>query len=197
MTQQPAEEQLLIKRCQKGERDALDELVRRYYQRAYQFAYRLSGDSDTAADLVIEAFTRVYLNIHRFRQDSLFSTWLFRILTNCFLDLKKKDKGRKVESLDTLVQSEEGMVQKEYEDQSEPPEAGIERDEKAFWLAKAIESLPEYQRVMIVMYHIENMSYEEIAQVLDLPLGTVKSRLNRARLTLRELLSSAEELFLR
>jgi len=197
MNHEPLDERLLIKRCQKGERDALDELVRRYYQRAYQFAYRLCGDSETAADLVVEAFTRVYLNIQNFRQDSLFSTWLFRILTNCFLDMKKKEKGRKLESLDFLVQTEEGTVPKEYEDQSGSPEIGVERDEKARWLAKAIENLPDYQKAMIVMYHIENMSYEEIAQVLDLPLGTVKSRLNRARLTLREMLSPVEELFLR
>jgi RNA polymerase sigma-70 factor (ECF subfamily) len=182
----------LIERAQRGDRDAVNQLVVKYQARAYQYAYRLTGNSDDAADLVAEAFVRVYTALPRFRKDSQFTTWLFRIVTNCFLDAKKKAARKPTDQL------EDGWVGADAEstivDQESPVEAS-ERSEREEIMQKAIEQLPEYQRAMIVMFHVENLSYEDIAATLDLPIGTVKSRLNRARLALREILEPYEELF--
>lgn len=191
----PIEEIRLIERCQKGDRTSLDELVQRYQGRAYQFAYRISGDMETASDLVAEGFVRAYLNIKNFRKDSRFSTWLYRIITNCFLDLQKRERIRQHDSIEALVQTEEGAVSKQFTSDEKAPSTMLEENVRNEALSKAIAKLPEYHKVMIVMYHFENLSYEEIAEAMDMPVGTVKSRLNRARLTLRGLLEPVEELF--
>jgi RNA polymerase sigma-70 factor (ECF subfamily) len=183
---------VLIQRAQKGDRRAIDELVSKYQARAYQFAYRLTGNQDDAADLVAEAFVRVYTALPRFRRDSQFSTWLFRIVTNCFLDAKKKENRRPTDQLEDAwldADARSTIVQ------PDSPEETSEKAEREEIMSRAISKLPEYQRAMIVMFHIENLSYEEIAGTLDLPVGTVKSRLNRARLALREILEPYEELF--
>lgn len=195
MSSASADDLRLIDRCLKGDRNALDDLVRKYQQRTYQFAYRLTNDMDAASDLTAETFVRAYTNLHRFRQESQFSTWLFRILTNCFLDQKKKDKLRKHQSLEDLVTTGEGEVERQFESEQDSPLEEAEKGERNRLLVRAIRKLPDYQRAMIVMYHVEMLSYEEIAATLDLPIGTVKSRLNRARLALRELLEPVEELF--
>jgi len=183
----------LIERAQRGDRDAVNQLVTKYQARAYQFAYRLTGNPDDASDLVAEAFVRVYTALPRFRRDSQFSTWLFRIVTNCFLDAKKKTDRKPTDQLEDAwvdVDAKTTIVEQE-----SPVEAS-ERGEREEILQRGIEKLPEYQRAMIVMFHIENLSYEDIAAALDLPIGTVKSRLNRARLALREILEPYEELFI-
>lgn len=191
----PIEEIRLIERCQKGDRTSLDELVQRYQGRAYQFAYRISGDTETASDLVAEGFVRAYMNIKSFRKDSRFSTWLYRIITNCFLDLQKRERIRQHDSIEALVQTEEGAVSKQFTSDEKAPSTVLEENIRNEALLKAIAKLPEYHKVMIVMYHFENLSYEEIAEAMDMPVGTVKSRLNRARLALRGLLEPVEELF--
>ena len=183
---------VLIDRAQRGDRDAIDQLVAKYQARAYQFAYRLSGNQDDAADLVAEAFVRVYTALPRFRKDSQFSTWLFRIVTNCFLDQKKKETRRPTDQLEDAwldADAKSTIVA------PDSPEEASERTEREAVMAKAIEKLPDYQRAMIVMFHLENLSYEDIAKTLDMPVGTVKSRLNRARLALREILEPYAELF--
>ena len=191
----PIEEIRLIERCQKGDRTSLDELVQRYQGRAYQFAYRISGDTETASDLVAEGFVRAYMNIKNFRKDSRFSTWLYRIITNCFLDLQKRERIRRHDSIEALVQTEEGAVSRQFISEEKSPPTVLEENIRNEALSKAIAKLPEYHKVMIVMYHFENLSYEEIAEAMDMPVGTVKSRLNRARLALRGLLEPVEELF--
>jgi RNA polymerase sigma-70 factor (ECF subfamily) len=182
----------LVERAQRGDRDAVNQLVTKYQARAYQFAYRLTGNPDDASDLVAEAFVRVYTALPRFRRDSQFTTWLFRIVTNCFLDAKKKATRKPTDQLeDAWLDADANSTIVE---QESPIEAS-ERAERDQIMQQAIEKLPDYQRAMIVMFHVENLSYEDIAATLDLPIGTVKSRLNRARLALREILEPYEELF--
>lgn len=182
----------LIERAQRGDRDAVNQLVLKHQARAYQFAYRLTGNPDDAADLVAEAFVRVYTALPRFRKDSQFTTWLFRIVTNCFLDARKKESRRPTDQLeDTWLEADAKSTIVE----SESPVEASERSEREEVMQKAIGQLPDYQRAMIVMFHVENLSYEDIAATLDLPIGTVKSRLNRARLALREILEPYQELF--
>ena len=195
MSHEQTDDAKLVERCQKGDREAINELVRKYKDTTYQFAYRLTLDPDDAADLTAETFCRVYTAMPRFRRESRFSTWLYRIVTNCFLDMKKREKHRRHASLDELTQTTEGTVQKEFEAQEGSPVESSERVEREQIMSTAIGELPDHQRAMIVMYHVEMLSYEEIASALDMPVGTVKSRLNRARLALREILEPYEELF--
>lgn len=189
------EDSLLIERAQKGDRNALDSLVRKHERRAYQYAFRLTSNPDEAADVVSDAFVRVFSALQNFKGQSAFSTWLYRILTNCYLDIRKKEKNRQAMSLETTIMTDEGEMERQIEDDAPSPHDLFERGNREQAVEAAVSQLPEYQRAMIVMYHGENLSYEEIAEALDLPIGTVKSRLNRARLSMRQLLVPDEELF--
>ena len=190
-----AEEKALIERCKRGDLAAFNDLVRKYEKQVYNFAYRLTGNYDDANDVAQDAFLRVFNAIGTFRGDSSFSTWLFRITTNVFLDERKKAKAHPQTSLDEYLEFGESSVARQIEDPSPTPEAVLEESERALILSKAVSDLPEYQRAMVTLYHSQQKSYEEIAEIMDLPIGTVKSRLNRARLALKEKLSGIRELF--
>jgi len=194
MTERDVEDHMLISRAQAGDQPALNVLIRKYEARAYQYAFRLTRSPEIAADVVAEAFVRIFNALPNFKGQSSFGTWMYRILTNCFLDMKKKDKGRTV-SLESAITTEEGEVERQFEDPAPNPAESFEKHDRDRRIERAIRALPEYQRAMIVMYHGESMSYDDMAAALDLPVGTVKSRLNRARMTLRELLARDEELF--
>ena len=190
-----AEEKALIERCKRGDVAAFNDLVRKYEKQVYNFAYRLTGNYDDANDVAQDAFLRVFNAIGTFRGDSSFSTWLFRITTNVFLDERKKAKAHPQTSLDEYLELGESSVARQIEDPAPTPEAVLEESERALILSKAVSDLPEYQRAMVTLYHSQQKSYEEIAEIMDLPIGTVKSRLNRARLALKEKLSGIRELF--
>lgn len=195
MTQSYPDDSILIARSQKGDRQAFDDLIRKHEKRAYQYAFRLTSNPEEAGDVVADAFVRVFSALHNFKGQSAFTTWLYRILTNCFLDMRKREKSRPTTSLEAALVTDEGDLERQVEDDSATPHQEAEKSERERAVEKAVALLPEYQRAMITMYHVENLSYEEIAESLDLPIGTVKSRLNRARLSLRELLVGDEELF--
>ncbi len=196
MSSADAEESLLILRSQKGDRDAMDALVRKYERYIYQFAFRLCGDANLAEDLTSDTFVRAFTHIQTFRRESLFKTWLTRILLNGFYDYCKQAKRQTAESLEALGEgSLEGAPKKERASSDPTPDAILEKEQRSRLLQRAILQLPHDQRIIIVMYHIQDLKYEEIADALGIPVGTVKSRLNRARLNLREILSSHRELF--
>jgi RNA polymerase sigma-70 factor (ECF subfamily) len=178
-------DQILVEKAQKGDQNALNELIRKYQDRTYVYAYRLTRNQDDACDVVADAFLRVNNAIKNFKGNSAFSTWLYRIVTNCYLDRRKRDN----------VQHEQEEITREIEDPGDTPDESAERNQREVMLQKALNKLPEFQKAMIIMFHAEQQTYEEIAEALDLPLGTVKSRLNRARISLRELLVENEELF--
>ncbi len=188
-------DQQIIGRCKGGDRNAFNELMGRYEKKVYNYAFRLSGNYDEANDIASEAFVRVYNSLANFRGDSSFITWLFRIVTNVYLDERKRKRIRPQHSIEELVELEETSVHRQVEDPGPTPAQRAEEQERREILQRAIASLPDYQRMMIVMYHMESRSYEEIADTLSLPIGTVKSRLNRARLALRDLLLPEQEHF--
>ncbi|MFM9874289.1 MAG: RNA polymerase sigma factor [Fimbriimonadaceae bacterium] len=187
---------ILIERAQGGDRSALNELVTLYEERAYKYAFRLTRNQDMAADVVADAFVRINSALKNFRGQSAFGTWLYRIVTNCYLDRKKRDKEARNVSLDSTLQVGTGEVERQWEDTADGPVEIAERNEREHAMQVALAQMPEYQQAMLVMYHVESLSYEEIAETLDLPIGTVKSRLNRARVALRDILSQQSELFL-
>jgi RNA polymerase sigma-70 factor (ECF subfamily) len=188
MSKVQADDGLLIDRSRSGDLTAFDQLVSKHRQRAYQYAFRLTRDPEEASDIVAESFIRMYKALDNFKGDSAFTTWMYRIATNCFLDIRKKKRSKPSISLEATVQTNDGEVAYQFEDTTASPHDQAERTEAMSAVQQAVELLPEYQKAIIVMYHAEMRSYEEIAETLRLPIGTVKSRLNRARLSLRTLL---------
>lgn len=189
------DERAIIERCKQGDVSAFDELVRRYEKQVFNFAYRMTQNYDDASDIASDAFMKVYNAIESFRGDANFSTWLFRIVTNLYLDSRKRSKAHMNIPLDEYIDLEESTVARQIEDPSPSPLHQIEAMERAGVLDGAINELPEYQRIMVFLYHTQCKSYEEIAEIVGLPIGTVKSRLNRARLALKKRLEPVRELF--
>ncbi|MER3496905.1 MAG: RNA polymerase subunit sigma-24, partial [Armatimonadota bacterium] len=193
------EDRVLVERAQGGDRNALHALIRKHQERAYQYAFRLTRNPEESADVVADSFVRVANAIRNFKGNSAFTTWLYRIITNCYLDQRKRERNRQTLSLDTPSGGgglgEESESSREIVDERMNTGRDVESLQRQAIIGRALLQLPEFQRAMIVMYHLEERSYEEIALALDLPLGTVKSRLNRARLSLRELLADHGELF--
>jgi RNA polymerase sigma-70 factor (ECF subfamily) len=190
-----AEEQALIARCKDGDINAFDELVRCFQKRVYNFAYGIAGNYDDANDVAQEAFVRVFNSIGTFRGDANFTTWIYRIVTNVYLDERKKAKSHRHVSLDEYIDLDENSVSRQIEDESPLPDEVAENKERNQIVRTAINSLPDYQRIIMTLYHLHDRSYEEIAEILHLPIGTVKSRLNRARQALKEILETNTELF--
>ncbi|MHB9037484.1 MAG: RNA polymerase sigma factor [Armatimonadota bacterium] len=190
-----AEEQALIQRCKDGDICAFDELVTRFQKRVYNFAYGIAGNYDDANDVAQEAFVRVFNSIGTFRGDANFTTWIYRIVTNVYLDERKKAKSHRQTSLDEYIDLDENSVSRQIVDESPLPDDIAESKERNQAVRAAINALPDYQRVIMTLYHLHDRSYEEIADILHLPIGTVKSRLNRARQALKEILELQPELF--
>jgi len=186
---------ILVEQVQNGNSQAMDTLVFRHKATAYQFAHRLTHDRDLAADVVAEAFVRMYRSSHSFRGQSSLTTWLYRIVTNCFLDMRKKASRRQTLSLAWMLDRNEGGPETMASARSRDPYSLLIAGEQNRSIAEKTAHLPDFQRIIIQLYHVEMRSYEEIAEILDLPLGTVKSRLNRARLSLRQSLKSDRSLF--
>ena len=189
------DERELIERSRRGDMAAFDILVRRYEKHIFSVAYRFNGSYEDAADSVQETFLRAWNNLKSFRGDAAFSTWLHRIATNYLLDSRKRSRLRPQRSLDEVIALEENNVARQYEDTSPTLQEHVEGQERQEVLAHAIMRLPEAQRIMVLLYHTEGRSYEEIVEITGMPMGTVKSRLNRARLALREMLAPSAELF--
>lgn len=189
-----SEDQRLVQRVRSGDFSAMDELVQRHYRSVFNLAFRLSGSYDDAQDIVSEAFIRVHNALPNFRGDANFTTWLYRIVKNVFLDERKKQRVRSHSSLEEMIDLEDSAVSRQVEDPNPGPHWVVERGERADTIQSAVRTLPEAQRVMIALYHFQHRSYEEIAEIMGLPIGTVKSRLNRARLALKSKLSDTKEL---
>jgi len=183
---------LLVKRAQDGDRNALSELVYRYERKTYNLAYRLMGNHADASDAAQEALVRVCLRLHNFRGDSAFSTWLFRVVTNTCLDELRRRGRLRHASLDDVLPLEEGAVQRQAPDEADSPVEHAERQEVQAAVQRAIKRLPDEYRVVVVMRDIQGLSYHEIAALLGTTLGTIKSRLHRARQALRAILRSTE-----
>lgn len=197
LSQEAIAELVLLDRCKAGDQSAWSTLVRRYEKSVYKFAYSLCRNHEEAGDIAGQVFLRLYQNLHTFRNEASFTSWLFRIVRNTYLDLCVRPAHRSHLSLDSGPNNDaEPAAGRDIMDPSPTPEAICMEHETASLLSKAIHHLPAYQRQVLRMYHSEGKSYEEIAEATGLSIGTVKSRLNRARNMLRERLSSSQETFL-
>lgn len=177
----------LIEATREGDEAAFAEIVGRYRNPITNYLYRFLNDYDEAVDLAQETFVRVYFAIERYHTDYAFSTYIYRIATNLAISEIRRRKRRSILSLTGLFQSE-GDETSEFQppDTRSLPDENIIDDERSAVIARAIATLPPKYRVPIVLRDIEGKSYEEIAGILELGLGTTKSRISRARALLKE-----------
>ncbi len=180
----PTDEEL-IERFQKGEMYAYDLLVQRYKDQLINFAYRFLSDLEDSEDVVQETFLRVYRKKNAYRNVAKFSTWIYTITGNLAKTELRKRKRRKLFSI-----SNASFSDKDYDipDTECGPEEKTDSLIKDTIIQKAIDSLSIKFREMIIMRDIQELSYEEISEIAQIPLGTVKSRINRGRLKLQEIL---------
>ena len=178
------DEQAIIERVLAGDNNAFGELVEAYQTKVYNLALRMCGSQDDAFDLAQEAFFRAWRGLSGFQQESAFSTWLFRLTANVCLDWLRAKKRRPTVSL-TSVDDEGEETQLDVADPAKGPEELLLAAEDRAALARAMNALPVEYREILTLRAINDLSYTEIAAVLKLREGTVKSRLSRARLALR------------
>ncbi len=170
----------LITRARSGDETAFRALLDKYERAVYSICLRMIRNRDEAADLAQEAFIKVFAMLERYNPSYAFSSWLFKITSNLCIDYLRK---RRIETfaMDEPISGDHGDIQRQYEAPDLDPEQRYIRNEKMERLGEAIENLPPHYRIMLILRHQENLSYEEIADSLDIPLGTVKARIHRAR----------------
>ncbi len=186
------DEAKLIQAAQRGDVNAFNELVLAYQERVYNLARRIMGDPASAADATQEAFIAAYQSIERFRGGS-FKSYLMRIVSNKCYDELRRRKRRPVKSFDDFGELDED-ANPALSNGSAGPEEHAERQAVARLIQTGIETLPPHQRITLVLSDVQGMNYQEIAAVTGVRLGTVKSRLARARVSLRDYLREQEEL---
>jgi RNA polymerase sigma factor (sigma-70 family) len=177
----------LISASQNGDLNAFNILVKRYERRIYGLCYRLLGDQENAADVTQEVFLSVFRHIRTFNGGPL-APWILRIASNACFDHLRARRRRPSESLDYAWNDEENPSSFELADSAERPEETVLRHELGASIIEALQQLHPDQRSVIVMSDIQDLSYEEIAQISGVALGTVKSRISRGRARLREIL---------
>lgn len=190
---EPHPDDALVRRVQAGDVDAFDTLVHRHQDRIFNLCLWVIGDRDEAADAAQDAFVRAYRFLPKFRGDSSFGTWVGRIAVNVARDAATR-RGRAPRPFSTF-EDEEGEQFFDPPSKAPPPGDAMLRDERRQVVRRALALLPEHHRVVLVLFDLQGHAYEEVAAMLNLPLGTVKSRLNRARAALREALREDLELF--
>ena len=172
---------------------AFEALILKHEKIVYNVALRMMDHSEDAKDISQEVFLKAYRNIKNFDERAAFSTWLYRITYNTCIDEMRKRKGKQSYSLEEEMENEEGSMQRQIADEGETPEESILREEQKSEIIQALESLSAEHKAAIILRDIKGLSYEEIAEILDLSLGTVKSRISRARNQLKsEILKSRE-----
>jgi RNA polymerase sigma-70 factor (ECF subfamily) len=170
----------LIARARSGDEAACRVLLTRYERAVFTICLRMLRSREEAEDLAQEAFMKVFAMLDRYDPSYAFAAWLFKITSNLCIDTIRKRRLDTV-PMDDPLRSEKGEYARQYEAPGDNPETLVIKDERSKRLSDAIESLPPHYRIMILLRHQEDLSYEEIAQVLEVPLGTVKARIHRAR----------------
>lgn len=178
----------LMERLKDGDMSAFDEIVEKHKVSLINFAYRFVGNRETAEDIAQETFIRIYNNANRYRSDKAgLRTWMYRIAANlCKNELRSRKRRSKV-LVSPAMGDQEGIynIMENTPDDSPGADSQLEEKELQNILSSAISRLPEKLRAVLILRDIEGMAYDEISQILKKPTGTIKSRLNRARLMLK------------
>lgn len=188
------EDDVLVRRARGGDEQAYTELVEKYQRALYFHIMKMIKDKEQVNDLVQEAFVKAFDNLNTYSTNYAFSTWLYRIATNHTIDYLRKKKLKTL-SIDEPMKTRDGEMQMQLEDESARTDRNIIRKQRQDIVQNAIEDLPPKYRKVIEMRHMEEKSYQEIADVLDLPLGTVKAHIFRARELLYKALKDKREKF--
>ncbi len=183
------DEQSLILRSQAGDIEAFNELVEQYQRLVYNVAYRMLGDAGIAEDITQDTFLSAYRAIPRFKGSSI-KGWLIRIATNRCHDYFRRNRRSRSVSLENLLMQTDLV---DMTDKSESPEDYATRLELGRVLNVGLACLPEEQRLIVILHDVQELSYEEVAEVVGCSLGTVKSRLNRGRNRLKQFLREKRE----
>ncbi len=174
----------LIEKFNNKNKEAFEELIQRYQHKVYNTTFRMLGNHEDALDMAQEAFIRVYKSLANFKQNSSFSTWLFRITTNiCRDELRKRQ--RKLKTLSISGGEEKNKIILEDDEKNNPEKISMSQ-ELSITIQEKVNQLPTEQKMVFVLREFQDLSYQEIADILDISIGTVKSRLSRARKALRE-----------
>lgn len=174
----------LITKAIGGREDGFEELVRRYQRPITAYIYRMLNDYESSLDVTQEVFIKVYNSLERYSSDYKFSTWLYRIAHNAAIDYMRRNSAN-LQSLET--ETADGAYQLQIESPLLTPEQERERSEWRSEIEAVVKCLPAVYRELILLRHAQDLSYDEIAEVTNLPLGTVKNRLFRAREMMREI----------
>lgn len=176
-------DETLIAQFQKGNVQAFDVLVRRYKDQLLNYVFRFVGNRVDAEDIVQETFLRVYKNKHYYKEIAKFSTWVYTIAGNLAKTELRRRKRRKIFSVSNFVNDERDF---DIPDTARNPEKEVDSSMKDDVIQRTIEKLPPKFKEVILLRDVQGFAYEEISQILNIPLGTVKSRVNRGRLKLQE-----------
>jgi RNA polymerase sigma-70 factor (ECF subfamily) len=177
----------LIEATKQGDESAYAEIVHRYRNPIVNYLYRFLNDYEEAVDLAQETFVRVYFAIDRYHTEYAFSTYIYRIATNLAISELRRRKRRRLMSLTGLFQSDsDDATEFQPRDERQLQDDGLVEDERSKVIARAIAALPEKYRVPIILRDVEGRSYEEIAEIMELGLGTTKSRISRGRGLLKD-----------
>jgi len=183
-----SEDARLVSAARDGDREAFARLFQKHRGTAYGIAYRFMGRRDDALDVVQEAFTKAFAALETFRGGASFKTWFFRIVTNCSLDMRRSRAVRRTASLD----ADDALPQpSQRSDADEPPDVA-ERHELKERIDAALAAIPETNRTAFVLFALEGISYKEIAEILNISIGTVMSRIFYARQKLQRILSGQD-----
>lgn len=174
------EDDKLVKRAIGGDEEAYTQLVEKYERALYFHILKMIKDKEQVEDLVQETFVKAFDNLNTYSTNYAFSTWLYRIATNHTIDYLRKKKLKTL-SIDEPMRTKDGEMEMQLPDDSAGTDRDIIRKQRQKIVQNAIKNLPEKYRKVIEMRHMEEKSYKEIAKVLDLPLGTVKAHIFRAR----------------
>ena len=183
-------EEQLIRRAQQGDNGAFEELLLLHQKKVYNLCLRMSANPDDALDLSQEAFLRAWRSLGQYQFEASFSTWLFRLTSNICIDFLRRNKRRQETSLTESYDDSDEGAELSVPDAQPGPEQQAMTNETKIELARAMEQLSPEHREILQLRVIEDLQYEQIADILGVRVGTVKSRLARARLALRKILKA-------
>lgn len=181
----------LVERFKSGDRRAFDELVRRYQHRVFTLAMRWMGDEQVASEVAQDVFIALFRSLKNFRGDAQLSTWIYRVVVNHCKNRRQYRRRRhmnKHEALEGERRGDDDGPKRQFAADGPMPDASVHQSDAERLIREALDQLDEDQRAIIVLRDIEDLSYEEISELLELPRGTVKSRLHRARAQLARVL---------
>ncbi|MCE5195835.1 MAG: sigma-70 family RNA polymerase sigma factor [Negativicutes bacterium] len=185
----------LVLAAQRKDEAAFEQLVHLYEKKVYRLAYRMADNPDDALEMTQEIFLKLYRSLNSFKGESTFNTWFYRLAVNACLDFLRK--RQRVEKVASFSLNQKDIFEKETEpsDAAPLPQELLERADLQFLVQEALKLLNPDQKIILILCDIENRSYEEIAELLQCKLGTVKSRISRARCALRQIIIDQAELF--